>query len=330
MYLKQHPPGSEGDTAGKSAMTAVSSLLSFYVLWSDWLLRRSNFSSKDQAVVIPGLGRLGNAARRLANGLAVASALHFDHVIVPEQAILERSIFREGHHVLSQATLWYGKISTIATPRVRRLGLADLLGPVPVGAGLDENSRDAIWPDLSSLLKEKPHADAFSESTIVIHLRGGDVFGKRKPPSYGQPPLGFYEKILRTGRWKSAVIVHQDHSNPVLTELMKLCDELAIVATSSSGALSEDLPVLMRARNLVVARGSFGSAVAGLSQHVRNVYFFEDKFHLDFKPQSVRLHRVVDTTGTFRSEVLSSNWVGSPRQYELMMTYGAENLAFDL
>lgn len=327
LYLAGRMHQRSAVTASPPVPNATVPSLKIYLYWIDWLTRKSTSEPEEMGILLPGLGRLGNAAKRISNAMAAASLLGFRHVIVPEQAIFRPSIFRSGRHILRHVILWIGKDYGPNRSNVRLIGSSDFLGTISGSESLPEETRNAIWPDLGSCLTGGGTVAPFPTTNITIHLRGGDVFGRRKPASYGQPPLGFYTKILTNGKWRSVVIVHQDLSNPVLPELLRVCDELGLAVQTLSGELREDVEALLRARTLVVARGSFGPAIVGLSNNIEDVYYFEDKFSLAFRAQKVRVHRVIDSTGVFRSEVLSDNWEGAPHQYELMLTYDSENLS---
>ena len=54
---------------------------------------------------------------------------------------------------------------------------------------------------------------------LYIHIRGGDAFSSNPSPLYPQPPLCFYEKIIKNNKLKKIHILSMDKRNPVLNAL---------------------------------------------------------------------------------------------------------------
>jgi hypothetical protein len=122
------------------------------------------------------------------------------------------------------------------------------------------------------------------------------------------------------------IVVHQDHHNPVLEHIILECVKRGLAHGLVSGSLSSDLNLLFRAQNLVAGRGTFSPAVAGLSRHATNVYFFEDKFTFVPKKVGVRLWRIEDEMGDYRRQILRDNWTNSSDQRDLMLSYPVSSL----
>ena len=103
-------------------------------------------------------------------------------------------------------------------------------------------------------------------NTLVIHLRGGDVFYDDWHSLYVQNPLSFYLKISK--KFENIIIVTEHiKDNFILKELDKRLD-LKI----ASGSLEEDANILLNARNLATSGVSaFPIACALLSQKLENL-----------------------------------------------------------
>ena len=288
-------------------------------------LRRSELTKlSNQAVFIPHLGRFGNAIREVVPAIGVAEAIGIGHVFLEGDNVFgaQSDVPHPGIHTSPRGLkVW------IDTPL--RAGKSEFhvlvswsRGHVSINGAVAENAWESARGALGLDFLDAP----FSSRTLVIHLRGGDVFGDREVLNYGQPPLAFYRKILDSAPWESLVIVHQDLRNPVLSELTSFCETQNILCETHSGSLVDDLRVLLRARNFVAGRGTFSPAVAGLSQHLTRVYFFEDKFTMSPPRLALELCRVVDTKGIYRETVLEGKWKNSAEQLDLMVTYPSENL----
>lgn len=167
-----------------------------YVIWYAKLFPCRSFDSRFHGIFLPELGMFGNMTRRLAAGLLIADVLDIGHVIVPRSAEFQAGVYSPGVHTLGEKRrfwLWTTQRAPLpgATRPVRVIHTRDLLnGPHLDSARVSQQAARA-WTDLFSFLKSRPAPGNLPTSHLVIHLRGGDVFGARKPASYGQPPLAF-------------------------------------------------------------------------------------------------------------------------------------------
>lgn len=280
-----------------------------------------------QAVFIPELGMFGNMTRRLAAGLLVAKVHELGHVVVPDSAEFQAGIYEKGvHDFAGGPRLWLWTRNGSPSTRVNVLHTRDLLYGPQVKLDLHGRESEEAWANLFSVLANKPDPQFLPEDHLVIHLRGGDVFGDRKPASYGQPPLAFYDLILNREKWSAVTVVHQDLKNPVLDSLLQSCKARKMHVTTHSGAAKDDIKVLLTAKTLVAGRGTFMPAVVGLSRVVSRVFFFEDKFSVHPTVTDLDVIRVRDAEGTYVREVLSNNWQNSAHQRNLMLSYPSSNL----
>lgn len=300
-----------------------------YVHWFHFLRNSSLISPNERAIFIPELGRFGNMTRRLAKGLAIANILKMGHVVVPLSAEFEPSVFEPGVHTVGgQTTFWLFAQGRRDGSKVLVLHKPELIRTPALSRERHGPHIDRAWADLHAITMAKPAVHAFPKDHLVIHLRGGDVFGPRKPASYGQPPLSYYTLILDSSDWAGVTIVHGDSGNPIVDSLIKACELRGKPAKLQSGALPADLKVLLMGSTLVAGRGTFMPAVAGLSRNVKRVFYFHDKFSVHPPVAGVEVIRVIDAEGTYVRDVLSNNWENSEYQRNLMLSYPQSNLEF--
>lgn len=292
-----------------------------FIRWTKYLFRDSR-PSKSTAIFFTELGMLGNMARRLANGLTLASLMDFGFLVIPRQAIFQGNIFGEGFHQLQERpSVFFGTEPTTRKNPVEKLVLLDLFKGIKQEDFLVREASNWAWEALHGLLVLPPTKESPNEEHLTIHLRGGDVFGDRKPRTYGQPPLSFYEFVLDDKPWKGVTIVHQDELNPVLPGLIELCRVRGISPQLSSGSLQNDISTLLEGVNLVGGRGTFVPALAGLSRNCQKLYFFEDKCQIIPEKSGVQMIRVIDSKGEYKRAILDNNWENSESQHNLMVSY---------
>jgi hypothetical protein len=300
-----------------------------YVDFFSFVSRKAVFETHQSALFITELGMFGNMTKRLAATMAISKSLGIRHVIVPPAAEFSGGLFRRGIQDFSDMTLWFCAENPGFHNPIRVLSKNDSLYHRQNDDLFPEDYARRIWSDLSSVLIPQAKGPALPEDHLVIHLRGGDVFGPRKPGSYGQPPLSYYELILDSGQWSGVTVVHQDQKNPVLDPLLAMCRKRQIPVSHQTGTLLEDLPTLLRASTLVAGRGTFIPAIAGLARGVKTVYFFEDKFSVFPAVPDLRIIRVRDRHGDYVEKTLSGNWANTPEQRALMLEYPMSSLVIE-
>tara|TARA_X000001036_G_scaffold406363_1_gene414992 strand:+ start:2210 stop:3043 length:834 start_codon:yes stop_codon:yes gene_type:complete len=104
-------------------------------------------------------------------------------------------------------------------------------------------------------------------STLVIHVRTGDIFDKDWHSLYTQNPLSYFLKISEEFE-KVIIVCGNIHNNPVL-EYLKQDKRFYI----QSGTFEEDFNILLNAKNLATSGVSgFPISAALMSQKLENFY----------------------------------------------------------
>lgn len=297
-----------------------------YIRMSKLILRTIPLS--DTAISIPHLGMFGNAMAAFMPVFARAHLNQVGHVIVHHESVLSSSdeFGKKGHFQLNSGlNIWLD-----FEPTRRNNKIAALIGDKTLVGAIDEESGTRAWTEASALLLGDEPGECTPESTLVIHLRGGDVYGgNRHLLNHGQPPLSYYELILDHGRWQRVLIVHQGKNMPTLEPLLAACEQRGLTTETQSGSLWADLTTLLKATTIVAGRGSFVPQIVGLSRCVKNVYTFESGYGLAIPKKGLTVHRVLDSLGEYRGAVLNKNWTNRPEQRQLQVEYPTSALRFD-
>lgn len=303
----------------------------FFTVWHQTVKRYPSVDPVEVASLVPHLGRFGNTTVRLAGTIAEATNFGLGHVVVPKTAVFQEGLYKNGVHVSpGSPTIWFATHSDRSAPRPRFLLLKDERIRRSIDPESQNTAQSSAWAQLASMLRCEPAPQALPRDHLVIHLRGGDVFGPRRPRTYGQPPLAYYEFVLTLEQWSAVTVVHEDGGNPVLEPMVSLLGKLGIdYQLQSSNRLLDDLGVLLSARTLVAGRGTFIPAVAGLSRNLERIYYFENKCVLDASLTHLSVHRVYDAEGSYTRSVLSDNWHNTPAQREMMTGYPLGALAVE-
>jgi len=299
---------------------------------TDWVYRRvfatRRVTNPRVMALVVDLGRLGNALSRISKGVATAREKHWTGVIIPRHShfpAYARLIGRESVEVS-------GFVATCGDDRWGPGGLPDLVVRREFhheSIEPDAETRSMVKNVVGALFSGLQPREDLTANDLVVHVRSGDIYFRERVGNWGQPPVAYYEKIIREGQWSRVFVVCEDNESPVLRPIAALCQSLGIEHFFQSGTLAEDLALLASAPNLVVGRGTFAPAVVLLSMALEQVFFFEDRFDSKFLDPSTELVRVVDERGSYRESVLQGRWVNSEEQRELMVSYPVSALGFE-
>lgn len=196
-----------------------------------------------------------------------------------------------------------------------------------------KETREIISSYIRPLFNKLPkHIDKKPPDQLLIHIRSGDIFSTWVAPHYPQPPLAFYQLVIRRlvaeERITSIKMVFENRLNPVIAELEAYVAQIGIPLTTQSGSLVDDVAALVDGSYLVFGLGTFGPAVCHLSRHVEQVFYFASGWPQHFKgiPTIGKIVEVLDVKDAYTRV---GEWDNSPERRKLMIDYPIENLAFD-
>ncbi len=253
-------------------------------------------------------GRLGNNCIQLSNAVYLAQELGIRHVKHPPHKLFRNQIIDTGAEFGSHPGLsgrfFYGKsllqhAPAMSVHRRKRIFLETLRPEIVL--------RKPAGPQMESLVRD--------DSTLVIHVRSGDVFGPNPHPGYVQPPLWYYRTIIENRAWKSILLVCQDSLNPVIN---RLCADYPIIRINSS-TLDTDFSILCSARNLVGSHGTFTHAAFYFSSNIGRYWIpgSMKRAAADFALAFPEQVSVVKCPGYIKV----GEWMNSPEQRNIMLKY---------
>jgi hypothetical protein len=176
------------------------------------------------------------------------------------------------------------------------------------------------------LVKKEP-VNFDPKSTLVIHIRSGDLFNSENPvwEWYIQPPLCFYTKIINELKKENLLIITEPNlKNPCIAELKKLYP-FAKIQTSS---LSQDISSILAAETLVIGKGTFGKHLALMSKNLKELYIFEQN------PQGVNYINMAEIDKSlikfnfylYKADDYITSWKNNPPQLSKMISLPESNL----
>lgn len=276
------------------------------------------------ALYVTRPARFANSLMQLENAISIARKQKIPQIILNNFWYLPKALIEldNGLSILNtdnrSKTLSVGAI--LAGNFFKRDPILPLLSS-------DRQARSEVLSIVIPHFDLKPSGPPFGDDELVIHIRSGDVFqefSESFPTTYGQPPLAFYTKVVKSREWKKVYLVYENTANPVISALESYLSCAGIPFDIQSGDLRGDIEFLLRAAVLVAGRGTFMPGIVTISPNARMVYSFE-KTYMDWGKRLPH-RRVVDRQGIYRDAVMANNWRNSKEQCELMISYPEEAL----
>jgi hypothetical protein len=296
-----------------------------FVLWPSRPTAEKRVDGLNPALVISGLGRFGNSILQIAN--AVELALHLkDASIVFFPSRIVRTDFTKSSSGLSLRRHQLRSLKGTEPPKA--LWRSDFIEGWPNPVRLSDECAAIMRADVLPSLSVPRVGRQRSRSALTIHLRSGDVYDENPHPAYGQPPLSFYEEVIKRQKWGEVRLVAEDQTSPCWDGIVQACAAGQVPVRLLGQSLAEALKEIGESTNLVASRGTFIPAILFLFPKTRRVYTFGRDFSVLDAGDGLEIVECDDVGQHYTQSNLSDNWSNSVSQRELMLTYPAGLLNF--
>ena len=166
---------------------------------------------------------------------------------------------------------------------------------------------------------------------LYIHIRSGNIFENELNPSYSQPPLCFYQKILKNFKFENIYIISGNNNNPVIKKLLEEFPNIIF----RNNSLELDFAYLSNAYNLVGSVSSFLITAIKFNDNLKNyweydIYRKSEKFlhlHHDIYefPRKFKIYKMIPSN-KYKNEMFS--WKKEKEQLQLMIQEKCLNSKF--
>ena len=147
---------------------------------------------------------------------------------------------------------------------------------------------------------------------LYINIRSGDIFTKYAHPSYSQPPLCFYQKIIKENKYNNIFLLSNGHENPCVEALLKLYPKIKYI----HGSPSYDLSVIINSYNLVLPISTFTLTLINLNNNLNNLYFYKI---IDYNITNTNLTMHIMNPSSKYEKLMKSKWRNTTKQLKLML-----------
>ena len=160
------------------------------------------------------------------------------------------------------------------------------------------------------------------ENELFINIRSGDIFINKINHMYSQPPLCFYQKIIKENNFNHIYILSNGHENPVIDKLLKFDQTIKYI----HGSIEYDISVIVNAYNFVMPISTFPMTLIYLNNNLKNLYYYE-LLKFNIKDAKFTFH-IMKPSDKYR-HVMERKWKKSKEQMELMINEDCINSKFD-
>jgi hypothetical protein len=227
-------------------------------------------------------GRLGNSIAQLVNNIYVAKKYNLKMISPP-------------HEIFGNVEFDFTNQNTdhnIKIVEYHYFADTEYLSEFPP----KEDIKNILKTYIKPLIRYNKQNVELTDKDLVIHIRSGDAFYWKKEcynhnGMYAQPPLSFYEKILKEEKYDRIFLVAENYLNPVINILLKkyptiipIINKKPHILNMINDELINDLYYLMEAKNLVLSNGTFLYALSPLNDNLQKVYIPESQLHIEKQP----------------------------------------------
>lgn len=158
----------------------------------------------------------------------------------------------------------------------------------------------------------------YDKDAVVIHIRSGDIFEPGGTSAlYAPPPFSFYADIIDRHGGEVVVVSQQENLSPMVEKILNSYPK----AKLQTRTLEEDISVILAAKYLVLAQGTFAWSLAMASTSLEVVYAFNNNLTI-WDSRVLSGVKIVE----YDADGYLSRWDATKKQIELMLTFPQNKL----
>ena len=164
-----------------------------------------------------------------------------------------------------------------------------------------------------------------SGDSVVVHVRGGDVFSTSPPPTYTQPPLAFYKVVLQLPELAKLKIILciEDFSNPIVEILQRDYRKRLTVVTD----LNKAIGTIAGAKRLVLGQSSFSEMLGLMAPDLESIYIpfclGREDLYTDFRQRG---WKIPGYCFQYDNYISIDGWMNTADQLQLMTNLTSDNV----
>lgn len=263
-------------------------------------------------------GRFGNNIQQIVNALIVA--LYYDfNILIPKH-----DLFIKKEIIINKNNLKYlnkDKFEIIESNklnnffRIERIDLKNHKFNKKIFNNIDIDKIKLLIQSIFKINISK--FKSLNQNVLVIYIRSGDIFDKRKKVNYKyvSAPFYFYKKVIDNYKYKydEFYLVCEDTKNPIIR---KILDTYKFIKYKKRN-LEGDIKKLLRSHDLVSCYGSFIPGLLYLTNYIKNIYIPD---YIDFNLyKKYKINIIKIELNNFFNNI--KRWNNSQYQYDYLLKY---------
>lgn len=153
------------------------------------------------------------------------------------------------------------------------------------------------------------------DETLIIHIRGGDIFNQFPHQDYIQPPLQYYERIIDSSNYSKIIIISEDEKNPCINMLINKYDNVILKKNS----LLYDVNIMLKAKYIVASNSTLIYSILIMSKNIKKIYYNSFLPIIELDNVSIFIYDFIDY-------IKYGEWKNSPEQINLMLNFPHKNI----
>lgn len=260
------------------------------------IFNQSSINCNENCLNIDVYARYGNSFVSFLTAIGIARGIGMKRIVIPPNFLFLNESFN------------YGNISIEINEKRDETCFHNFFYKIPKEMQpLISRYVRTIDPEFQSMYLKKFPKVNIPENSLVVHIRGSNIFRRRRPHwKYGQPPCSYYLDIIRMKEWNKVILIAEDRKNPCVNVIEKFTEGFV------SRSFFEDMSFILHAKNLVISRSTLTNAMVTLSPNLENLYSFNHSRFFD-----VNVHNCVPTDHYFNNVI--KVWKNNRLQIDLMM-----------
>lgn len=251
-------------------------------------------------IYIRKFGRLGNNIVQLSSAIYLSEVMNLTTIFIPNNFCFIKNNITTSKGIRI--------VPVRHTPKES----------VPLYHSLYMLTRGGYWPENrayefgNETVKSIPSVNV-SKDALYIHVRSGDIFSERPNRYYGQPPLCYYESIIKKWNFKDIYILTEDTKNPVTNILVNKYNATLIITN-----VMETIGYILSAKNLAMSAGTFVPSLLNLVPDDPDKKIFKCGRGFGVVVDIWKKFYFTDVSPKYSKNVLMS-WSNSKKQKEMML-----------
>jgi len=214
--------------------------------------------------IIIWYGRLGNNITQIVNAILFANYYNIKIIKFPEHRYFKQSFIDLRRYESNKNKINDKNFNDIFFSR------NEICKKYNLNKSIFENNEINIGEIIKSLIRLTEYEKLdITDNDLIIHIRSGDVYNSNPHSGWIQPPLSFYENIIKEKKWRKIILICEDDKSPVIKPLLNKYNNIIFRIQP----LQQDIIYIIQSKNICFGMGSFIPALLLLNSNLNTIYY---------------------------------------------------------